>query len=181
MNQHELELNIDGTIFTFPEDFKVSPFDTWKQYQRLTPLGISGCDIVAYARKTLWIIEVKDYTYPGSSVPGDLPELIALKAHGTMGVLYALQRTKAQSEAQEFAVACAEGREIRVVLHIEVKDGGRKGKHIMGPLMALQQKLKKRCDPLGLSKCHVTSTFAPSVTHWKTRRDPATRGRHSDR
>ena len=180
---HDTEITVDGTVFTFPEDWDVSVFDEWPQYRKVAGmLGIPGCDIVARDGETLWIIEMKDYTYPAAAAPTDLAEAVARKTLGTMALLYALQRNPAQSQAQEFARRSARTTRVRMVLHIEVKDGGRKGKQVSGPLMAWKSKLEAHRKALGLDKCEVTSTLMPSPhTPWTARRDPTTRRAHSDR
>lgn len=51
-----------------------------------------GCDVVAVGGKTLWLIEMKDYIYPGTTPPGDLSTVIGQKAAGILALLFALQR-----------------------------------------------------------------------------------------
>lgn len=175
--------SIDGTIFTFPEEWKVALFDEWPQFRKPAgELGVQGCDAIALDDDTLWIIEAKDYTYPDAHQPEDLPKTVGLKAIGTMAILYSLQRSKTGSEAADFAEMCAHVSEIKLALHIEVKDGGRKSKQVQAVLMPLKGRLSKVCKSLGLSKAYVTSTLAPDAnTPWESTRDPATRARHLDR
>ncbi|MGI6878754.1 hypothetical protein [Microbacterium sp. gxy059] len=177
------ELEIDGTFFAFPDHWDVDVFDTWNQFAKAAgELGLQGCDVVACGDGALWIIEMKDYTYDGADQPQDLARTVGLKAAGTMATLYALQRSTAQSAAQEFAVRSAGASRIHLVLHVEVKDGGRKAKQIRAVLMPLEMKLKKVGKALGLSASYVTSTLAPDPrTPWTARRDPSTRAQHRDR
>ncbi|HLQ81708.1 MAG TPA: hypothetical protein VK122_11515 [Brachybacterium sp.] len=177
------EMNIDGTLFTFPEDWDVTVFDRWPQYQRPAgALGLLGCDVLALDGETLWIIEMKDYTYAGARPPDELTRTVGGKAAGTMAVLFALQRAEAQSNAAQFAQGCAAATRIHLALHVDIKDGGRKSKHIEPMLATLQGKLRQVRKALGLSKCYVTSTLAPHASApWSARRDPDTRHRHEDR
>lgn len=178
-----VEVNVDGTLFTFPEEWDVAIFDEWPQYQAPAgALGLRGCDVLALDGETLWIVEMKDYTYAGARPPEDLTRIVGSKAAGTMALLFALQRAIAQSEAAEFARGCAGVKRIHLVLHMDIKDGGRKRKHIEPILMAVQGKLKHAQKTLGLSKSFVTSTLAPNPgTPWTARRAPETRDHHEDR
>lgn len=177
------EINVDGTFFEFPESWLISQFDTAPQFKAASgPLGIKGCDIVAIDGSTLWLIEMKDYTYEEASQPQDLAQVVGQKAAGTMSMLYALERTENESSAKTFAQACKSTQRIHLALHIEVKDGGRKAAQILAVLAPLKEKLQSSQKALGLSKAYVTTTLAPNAaTPWSSRRDPATRQRHSDR
>lgn len=176
-------LNVDGTLFTFPALWVVGIFDEWPQYTKAAgTLGMEGCDIVAFDGEVLWLIEMKDYTYPGARQPGDLAKTVGRKAMGTMALLFSLERSAAESEAQRFAQACRSASKVHLALHIDVKDGGRKSRQIQSLLMPLQDKLRKAQKALGISKSFVTSTLSPDPhTPWHAMRDPATRDRHTDR
>lgn len=137
---------------------------------------------MAFDGDNLWIIEVKDYTYPGAHQPEDLFEIFGRKAVGTLEPLYVLERAEAQSEARDFARICRSASRIHLVLHSEAKDGGRKERQIGSQLMLLKEKLKRIQKSIGLGKSSVTSTLLPDAnTPWRARRDPDTRHRHADR
>lgn len=176
-------MSIDGTNFTFPGSWTVSIFDEWPQFRKLAgPLGIQGVDIVAIDGSTLWLIEMKDYTYPGAKAPEELPMTLGRKAIGTMAVLFALGRSTSDSEAHDFALNCQSANEIILALHIEVKDGGRKAAQVEPLLMPLQSEIRKMQKLLGLAKSWVTSTLAPNGnTPWTATRMPNTRSAHADR
>lgn len=175
-------LKIDGTFFQFPEGWETTVFDEWPQYLKpASSLGLKGCDILAINGGTLWIIEVKDYTYPDAKQPEDLATVVGQKAIGTMALLYALQRSKNDSAAVRFARACTVTTEIKLALHIEIKDGGRKERQVRPLLMSLEQKLQNIGKMLHI-KAHVTSTLAPNpAAPWEFQRDSTTRGVHVDR
>lgn len=176
------EILVDGTYFRFPQNWQVAIFDKWPQYGATTDIGLKGCDVLALDGNDLWIIEIKDYTYDGAKQPEDLHKTVGLKAAGTMGLLYALTRSAADSSAKDFAIKCSSSTRIHLALHIEVKDGGRGEKQVKAALPPLLGKLKKAQKALGLHKAYVTSTLAPSTsTPWVSRRDPATRSKHADR
>lgn len=176
------ELLVDGTYFTFPHGWHTEIFDEWPQYGKVKNLGIKGCDVVALDGDDLWIIEMKDYTYLGANPPDILHQTVALKAVGTMALLYALARSASDSPARDFAIKCSANTRIHLALHVEVKDAGRREEQVQAVLAPLLQKLKKTQKALGLHKAHVTSTLAPSSnTPWTARRNPETRGLHVDR
>ncbi|MDP9851524.1 hypothetical protein [Corynebacterium lowii] len=177
------EVNVDGTFFSFPRDWAVAVFDEWPQYRKAAGgVGLKGVDVVALHERDLWLIEMKDYTYPDAQQPQELPVILGQKAAGTMALLYSLERAKADSEAKEFAVRCRAAKAIHLALHIEVKDAGRKEKQIHGLLSPLTDEIRKVGKTIGLSKTWVTSTLAPNPhTPWRARRDPERRARHVDR
>lgn len=181
MNAPHTEIDVDGTLFTFPSDWRVSTFDTWKQFTRLAGwLGIQGCDIVAIGGDTVWLIEVKDYTYDTAEPPEDLDETVARKAIGTMAVLFAQARSSSHSEANSVAAACTTATRIELALHINVRTEGRASTHLQSVLAPIQQQLKRTKKRLGISRALVTSNFHSSAP-WHARRDPATRHLHTDR
>ena len=54
-----MEVEIDGTYFSFPESWRVELFDEWKQYRALSgAVQLHGCDVVALDDDRLWLIVV---------------------------------------------------------------------------------------------------------------------------
>ncbi|MEZ0166059.1 hypothetical protein AB2L27_14970 [Kineococcus sp. LSe6-4] len=176
------EFDVDGTLFRFPTDWIVSIFDEWPVYHEAAgALGVQGCDVVALDHDTLWLIEMKDYTYPGAVPPPDLVRTVGQKAVGTMALLFALQRATADSPATEFARRCAGARRVRLALHVEIPDGGRGEKQVRAVLVPLQQQLRRATRSLRLDRPVVTGTLLVGGVEWTARRDPTTRSRHRDR
>ena len=160
----------------------MSIFDEWPQFSDTTRFGNKGCDVVALDGEDLWLIEMKDYTYPGAGAPGNLHDKIGLKAAGTMAVLFAQARTHQDSAAKDFALSCAGVKRIHLALHIQPKTGGRPQRYHAPLLQPHLDKLKQISRALGLHKAHVTSTLSPHAnTPWSAYRDPADRARHTDR
>lgn len=109
VRQSEIEgqVRVDGTYLSFPAAWRVSVLDEWPQYRKPAgEIGLRGCDVVAVDGQTLGLIEMKDYTYPGTTPPRDLSTVIVQKAAGTIALLFALQRRDATSEAATSARAC---------------------------------------------------------------------------
>lgn len=179
MNQGSAPLNVDGTLFTFAPGVQAEQFDEWDYYKRLSSNSIRGCDVVALQGKTLWLIEVKDYTYPNAQGVPDLEETLVRKFVGTMGVLYALQRAPQDSAPIEFSRACAKATTIRLALHIELKPGK---KDIAWQMATLQDDLRKAMKPLNVAGFRITSSQVkiPNVP-WTAERDPETRDKHVSR
>ncbi|GAA1868930.1 hypothetical protein [Myceligenerans crystallogenes] len=176
------EVLVDGTWFMFPADWRTEVFDELPQYKKATQLGLEGCDVVALDGLDLWLIEMKDYTYPGAHQPDDLANTVGRKAAGTMALLYALARATSDSPARDLAVVCSAANRIHLALHIDIKDAGRGAKQVQPVLMPLQDKLRRAQKALGIHKAYVTSTLAPnSATPWTARREPTTRSLHEDR
>ena len=181
MNASHTEINVDGTLFTFPSDWRVSTFDTWKQFTQVAGwLGIQGCDLVAIGEDTVWLIEVKDYTYDSAEPPKDLHETVARKAIGTMAILFAQARSSSHSEANSVATACTTATQIKLALHINVRTGGRASTHLQSALVPIQQQLTRVKKRLGVSRALVTTNFH-NAAPWQARRDPRTRHLHTDR
>jgi len=66
------ELDVDGAVFCFPDDWEASKFDEWSYFRSVMsrivdPLGRAphGCDVVVLHDGDLWLIEAKDYSHPG--------------------------------------------------------------------------------------------------------------------
>ena len=76
------ELDVDGAIFCFPDDWEASKFDEWSYFRSVMsrivdPLGRAshGCDVVALHDGDLWLIEAKDYSHPGRSFRGGFEDV----------------------------------------------------------------------------------------------------------
>ncbi|WP_344744555.1 hypothetical protein, partial [Nesterenkonia aethiopica] len=175
------EVLVDGIYFTFPNADAVHIFDDSAQYNDVKGWGIKGCDIVLLKNDELWLIEVKDYTYPGASQPQDLVATLASKISGTLGMLHIWSRSENDGDAYEFARRCAKAKRIHAALHVEPKDGGRKEKQVQAVLMPLQGKINMVGKSMKLQGALVSSTFAPNDNAaWTSRRDPTKRAAHQD-
>ena len=174
-----MEVEIDGTYFSFPESWRVELFDEWKQYRALSgAVQLHGCDVVALDDDRLWLIEMKDYSYPGAREPSSLDDVLIRKAIGTLALLSALGRSQNHSSAQDFSVASLQAREIYLALHVELPVK-RPERAVPGLLMSYQQMMKRAARRLHLARGLVTSTLEPQAhTPWTSRRDPDTRIAH---
>lgn len=173
-----IELVVDGTRFRFPEGWRAEKFDEWRHFKAVSGYGIQGCDIAAVNSEELWLIEVKDYTYPGAREPKDLDKTIARKAVGTLALLSALARSQNESDAQQLSRNSQACTKIILTLHIE-PNTARRARNTAGPYTALQQNLRRVAKKLNLAHSVVTSTQLPAPNvPWSSQRDPETRAQH---
>ena len=176
------EYEVDGSIFAFPEGWMVEKLDEWPEQTRLTPdpFNSKGCDLVALQADTLWLVEAKDYTYPGARVPADLARQVSIKVFHSLAVLHAAARW-GDGQNKTFSAKALTVREARVCLAVELPDGGRKLQEVATPLAALLTELKKAIKPLGVHRPLVSNSHLLNGVPWVVRRDPGTRSRHLDR
>lgn len=175
------QLDIDGSIHEFPDDWQVITFDESPTYRPVSGIGLKGCDVVGVSGQTLWLIEMKDYTYAGANPPSDLAQTVVWKAVNTLGLLAFWSRWPAESEMTSLARAAIACPQVNVGLHIELKHG-RKKIPSADPLAAQLQRLKAVGKPLRANDFVVTSSLHPSPkAPWSSRRDPSTRDLHVDR
>lgn len=172
------EISIDGTFFAFPDDWRILPFDDTREFRTASGQGIKGCDVVAIDGRTLWLIEVKDYTYPEATIPPNLATMVCQKVNGTLGLLHSWSRNESSSEVLDFARASLRASELRVALHIELRP--RDPTLLAQPLATHKDRLRAAGRrPLRIDRWEVTSTLLPSPnTPWTSQRDPDTRDHH---
>lgn len=176
------EYKVEDVFFEFPDDWTVELFDTWKKYSKVSGMvGAKGCDILASDGSTLWIVEVKDYTYESARPPSDLDVIVGRKALGTMGLLYSLQRSAHGGHEIERAQEFAQATELRLALHVELKDGGQKSRYLPRDLAPIKTKLSRVAKALGIAKVEISASLIAHQAPWTTWRDPAARGNHRDR
>lgn len=176
------QLSVDGIDFVFQEGFHALAFDETKRFRRASGLGIRGCDIVARHDKTLWLIEVKDYTHQGAKPPEDLYSSLALKSACTIGLLSTYALAEQDSGFVSFARDCRKATKIVIALHIELKDGGRKSNQVGPLLLPIRDRLRQVGKSLGVTSTLVTSTMAPHANApWVSERVPDSRSQHEDR
>lgn len=174
------ETLVDGSYFTFPNTWETFQFDEWSKYKRITPTGVKGCDVVGVDEDdTLWLIEMKDYTYPGATQPQDLPEVVAAKAFGTMGVLFSASHLTSEHGYTEVVRRCVDAKRVHVALHIQVKDAHKSRESILSVLAPLKSKILKYTKSLGVANVIVTDhQYSGSKVPWTARRAPETRTDH---
>lgn len=97
-----LEIEVDGQIFEFIDGWSVSKIDEWPLYRKHQIEGQKACDLVALQDNELLLIEVKDYSYPGT-VAKDATQLaieITQKVLGSMALIFSLSHTAAHGRGQ---------------------------------------------------------------------------------
>lgn len=118
----ELNLNVDGLIFHFPENWNAVKFDEWafyrQQFSRMRN-GIKGVDILALPPRNdvLWMIEVKDFRINPRRKSQPLHEELWEKVFATLAALAAAPANANEPEEKEFAKKAILAERIRVIFH----------------------------------------------------------------
>lgn len=116
-------LNIDGLTFTFPQAWQASKYDEWSFYRNQFVKqgdGIKAVDAVALApTNTAFLIEVKDYRYPDTEKPSQLPEAIANKVLHTLAAMLPAKLHANDATEQRLSAAILACTSLHVVAHIE--------------------------------------------------------------
>ncbi|MDB5790683.1 MAG: hypothetical protein JWQ80_707 [Massilia sp.] len=122
-------LDIDGLIFTFPEDWDAGQFDKWSFYRNQFAKqsnGIKAVDAIAVAPdKSAFLIEVKDYRHPDTEKPSQLPEAIANKVLHTLAAMLPAKLNATDPDEKRLAGAVLKCVSLRVVAHIELPQAHR--------------------------------------------------------
>lgn len=118
-----LALNVDGLTFTFPVGWQASKYDGWRFYRKQfskQKAGIAAVDLLALSPgMDAFLIEVKDYRYPGAEKPSELPEAIANKVLSTLAALLPARLNANDPDEKNLSRAILSCSGLRVVLHIE--------------------------------------------------------------
>ncbi|SHJ91764.1 hypothetical protein SAMN05421803_111101 [Nocardiopsis flavescens] len=177
-----VEVQVDGSFFTFSDGWELEKLDEWPAQKLATqaPFHSKGCDLVALKDGELWLIEAKDYTYPGARVPDDLTDKVGLKFFHSLALLHVVARW-GEGSHREYSLKALACRRARVCLAVELPDGGRRLIGVATPLAGLQDKLKRVTRKLRIHHPVVSNSHRTNGVPWEVRRDPGTRGRHSDR
>ncbi|MHA3684680.1 hypothetical protein ACXR2T_11140 [Leucobacter sp. HY1910] len=160
--------------FIFDAGWVAEQYDEWRHYrENLQQVRIkagkdelSGCDFVATDGFRAYLVEVKDYAYPGTTLPEELPGKIALKALDTLAGLVSA-REKGGPEST-IAARVLKSRSIHLVVSIGLPDRRRK---LMSPelfLANVKQKLKESTKQV-LPHLHV-HLLGERGKAWDTRR-----------
>lgn len=136
-------LDIDGLIFTFPDDWNADKFDDWTFYRNHFSRqgnGIKAVDAVAIGpNKAAFLIEVKDYRHPDTEKPSQLAAAIAAKVLSTLAALLPAKLNATDPDEKRLAAAMLKCVSLHVVAHIELPPSHRPAVD----LADLKQKLRQ--------------------------------------
>lgn len=177
-----IEINIDGSLFTFPDGWDIEKLDEWSEQKRLTrpPFQSIGCDFVALKEGEIWLVEVKDYSFPGATVASDLAEIVGLKVFHSLAILHAVAHW-GTGKHQRFSRKALNATSATVCLAIELPDKGRKQIALATPITYLKEELRKVARLMGANRPVVSNSYVNVTVPWDIRRDPKTRRSHADR
>lgn len=115
---------VDGVEFEFPDGWTVTKYDDWafyrRQFQRLGG-GCHAVDLLALSpNRELFLIEVKDYSRPGTPVPSQLVVEVGFKVRDTLAGLLAARVRANDPDERRLAILFSKNSELKVVLHVEL-------------------------------------------------------------
>lgn len=117
-------LDIDGLIFTFPDNWGASKFDEWifyRQHFSRQGNGLKAVDAIAVdPSRCVFLIEVKDYRHPGTEKPSQLPAAIANKVIHTLAAMLPAKIHASVPEEKHLAEQVLKCISLRIIVHIEL-------------------------------------------------------------
>lgn len=163
-------ITVDGITFEFPEGWLVDQFDEWAFYrnhfQGLRD-GLKAIDLIAIHKKSLYLIEVKDYSIHARTKPIDLVDEVRDKVIATLSALFPAKISPlAISEEQNFAKSALECTRLKIVLHLEQPYHPSRQRPPITDLAVIEQSLKQKMRPLDL-RPQVTSSKNMHNLPWK--------------
>lgn len=158
---------VDGRPFTFPASTTVTKHDGWTYYREFQSLGVKAVDLVVMDdADVLWLVEVKDYTRPGSGPAplSMLPTTVASKCRDTLAGL-AAARFRASGQERVLADRAMRSQILRVVPHVDPPTR-RGGLFLRAETLAdLQKKLRAEARSMDTSsRVHDRFTQFPGWT-----------------
>lgn len=115
-------LDIDGLIFTFPNQWSVTKYDDWSFYRNQFSRqgGIKAVDAIALdPNGSAFLIEVKDYRHPDTEKPSQLPAEIAAKVLHTLSAMLPAKLLATHPDEARLASDVLKCTSLRIVAHIE--------------------------------------------------------------
>lgn len=115
-------VRVDRLHFTFSASWQVSKYDDWAFYRHQFVKmwdGIKAVDLIALENQCLWLIEVKDYRAVRRTKAVELADEVAQKVFATLAALLPAKVNAVALEERNFAGACVNITQLRVVLHLE--------------------------------------------------------------
>lgn len=162
-------LNIDGKQFTFPGGWQVLKYDDSSfhrnQFQSFAG-GSKALDAVALAPdRTLWLIEMKDYSASQRSKAGTVFSEVAAKVRATLAGLAVARVRATDNDERDFAHEAMGASSLRVALHLDQPvHHTRLFKQVIDPMTARTQLRRemRAVDPHAVCYGHgVAQTLVP--------------------
>lgn len=138
-----LELTVERLTFKFPMGWDVCKYDDWSFYRNQFVgqiEGLKGVDIIAIdTSKRAYLVEVKDYRFPGSEKPSELPNAVAKKVLCTLAAMLPAKLNGTVPSEIDISKKVLRCSDLRIVVHIEQSQ-----RHMpIVDLADLKQKLKR--------------------------------------
>ncbi len=164
-------IDVDGLSFVFPEGWTVGKYDNWQFYRERWLRAWSGSkavDLIAVApnRKTVWLIEVKDYNHPSTEVPSTLSDVVARKVFDTLAALLPARVNADDETERNLARLSTEAMKLRIVLHLEQRPPRSRLWPSAVRLPDISQHLRQRLKPVDRYTL-VSRMAAPGGIPWR--------------
>lgn len=164
-------IDVDGLFFCFPDGWQVTKFDDWafyrNQFSRMHD-NIKAVDVLAIApdKKTLWMIEVKDFCKQKRIKPEPLHEEIWKKVFASLAALLPAQVNASNNNEEKFAESALRVSRIRVIFHGEQPEKPSKLFPRSYPEADLQQKFKSLFRTIDPHALVVNNQNMPACIPW---------------
>ncbi len=117
------DIEVDGLIFNFPDNWRMSKLDEWSFYRRQFQNvcgGAKAVDLLALEnRQCAWFIEAKDYRNHRRTKTIEIADEVACKVRDSLAGLVAAHINADDPDQREQANSAFHANRIRVVLHLE--------------------------------------------------------------
>lgn len=164
-----VKVDVDGLTFEFPDSWKVGKYDDWKFYRNQIGKhlqGLKAVDLLAVNKsEESYLIEVKDYSLPGTIKPSELPEAMAWKVVHTLAALLPASLNANDDDEKSLAAAVLKCRRLHIVLHA---DNPANPPNVIDPA-DLQQKLKSLLKAVDV-RVKVSSRDKPAGVPWTVKK-----------
>lgn len=159
--------------FKFDDGWDAEQYDKWSHYDTLKDVSVAagrnapkGCDFVVTNGHRTYLVEVKDYGYPGTPAPETLPTDIVLKTLDTLAGLVSAREKGGQESL--IARKALKSESIAIVLAIGAPFRDRKLMQTEMFLANIKQQVMARTKPV-LPHLHI-HLLGERGNAWSTRK-----------
>jgi hypothetical protein len=154
------------------------------------PFPIGACDLVALNQDTLWLIEVKDYTYPGGPklTWSELAETFSKKVFHSLAILNTVAHWGTGAN-KEFSRQTLSSTQANICLAVELQNPKRRLLDINSVLADIKREIDPLARKMLVAHPKISNSFlsrqciesgSPNPVPWAVERDPETRDIHAE-
>lgn len=172
-------------LFRFPSYALVEKMDEWPSYRNLKVSDEKCCDFGVIIDNNIYLIEVKDYTYPDANTPNsnNLSGSIAHKFLGSFAALFANRFSNNLNE-KNFSEKAQKCDNVFICVHVEIPFSNRNRSRIK-PASSYRANLKdelyRKLKSYISSRSNVIVVSHEDCSNkacWQAHRNPNSRKRH---